>query len=98
MKKQFILLALVVAIAFSAVSINSFAEEQGIPKGKQEGVPYHAGQDRNPAGEPRGMMKEMKDFDLSENQIDKIKEIMLDFQKETLTLRNQIQMKHLELQ
>ncbi len=105
MKRNLALLALIVAITFVFLSISSFADARtrGNFTGKSGTSYYHHGQDRHPAGQfdarsfqsggPRGMFN----LDLSEEQLTEIRQMMLDFQKETLELRNQMQMKQLEL-
>ena len=105
MKKKVFLLALIVAVAFVFFSVASlasgpakgnFAGKPGMPNcssvpekgfsGKSYAQPFQN-------GELRGIMN----LDLSEEQVAKIRQIMLDFQKETLELRNQIQLKQLEM-
>ena len=98
---------LILVISLAIFSITTFADEH--PKGNFTGKsgiqnkPYGQNQGalNNAYNEPgnksgvsfRGMMN----LDLSDEQISEIRKMMLDFQKETLQLRNQIQMKQLEM-
>jgi len=105
MNKKTIIILLIAAITITMFSMISFADgpKQGNFAGKPGTSYYHYGQDRHPAGqfdarsyqnnEPRGMFN----LDLSEEQLTEIRQMMLDFQKETLEIRNQMQMKQLEL-
>ena len=103
MKKKAILLTIIAAVALMLLSVASFADARGRENftGKQ-GAPYYnerqgqfrasrfnVGQSDNFRG--------MRNLGLSTEQITKIREMMLDFQKETLELRNRIQVKQLEL-
>jgi Spy/CpxP family protein refolding chaperone len=105
MKNKFILLAfLIVAITFVLLSMASFAEEQGAPTGKPGESFYFPGQDQRPSGESHrhsqqgSGFRKMMDLKLSEEQITEIRQIMLDFQKDSLELNNQIQVKKIEFQ
>lgn len=107
MNKKTIFIVLIAVIALAMFSMISFADEY--QKSNFSGKPgtsyYHHGQDWNSARqfnaqpynrgdvEFRGMMN----LDLSAEQIAEIRQMMLDFQKETLELRNQIQVKQLEM-
>ena len=107
MNKKTIFILSIVAATLVLLSMASFADAR--TKGNFTGKPgisyYHHGQDWNSARqfnaqpynrgdvEFRGMMN----LDLSEEQIAEIRQMMLDFQKETLELRNQIQVKQLEM-
>jgi len=107
MKKKVIFLTLIVAVVFMVLSMTSLADarSRGNFGGKPGTTYYYYGQDWNSPGQfntqPyswgnadfRGMMN----LDLSEEQIAEIRQIMLDSQKETLELRNQIQVKQLEM-
>lgn len=107
MKNKVILLTLVVAVVLMVLSMTSFAEAR--PKGNFAGKPgtsyYHHGQDWNsarqfntqPFNREDAGFRGMMNLDLSAEQIAKIRQMMLDFQKETLELRNQIQVKQLEM-
>ncbi len=107
MNKKTIFILLIVTVTLALLSMASFADARS--RGNFTGKPgtsyYHHGQDWNSASqfntqpsnrgdvEFRGMMN----LDLSAEQIAEIRQMMLDFQKETLELRNQIQAKQLEM-
>ncbi len=107
MKNKLIFLTLIVAVVLMVLSMTSFADarSRGNFGGKPGASYYHHGQDGNSPGqfdaqpynrgdvEFRGMMN----LDLSAEQLAEIRQIMLDSQKETLELRNQIQAKQLEM-
>lgn len=103
MKKKTILLTFIVTVALMVLSVASFADARGHKKftGKQCLPHYHQRQDQfltdrfnlNQGDNLRGM----RNLELSAEQITKIRETMLDLQKEILELRNQIQVKQLEL-
>ena len=93
MKNRVILIALILAV-FTVFSMASFAEEQGTPPGKPEASPNFSRQEGRPSDRPEGMM----DLKLSEEQTIEIRKILLDFQKESVRLGSQIQIKQLELQ
>jgi len=107
MRKKIVLLTLIVAVTLVFSSIASFAAApaRGNFTGKSASANYFGGQGqgKGPSGqgydrsfqgdEFRGMMN----IDLSEEQIAEIRQMMLDFQKESFELRNQIQMKQLEM-
>lgn len=107
MNKKTIFIILIVAISLVIFSMTSFAA--GPARGSFPGKPgtsyYHHGQDWNSARQfnsrpyDRGDVdfRGMMNLDLSAEQIAEIRQMMLDFQKETLELRNQIQMKQLEM-
>ncbi len=103
MKKKVIFLTLIIVVALMVLSTASFADarRRGNFVGKQ-GAPYHhQGQNYYPSGRfgfnQDGNYRQMRNLELSSEQITQIREMMLDFQKETLELRNQIQVKQLEL-
>ena len=103
MKKKAILLTIIVAVALMLLSMASLADARGRKNfaGKQ-GVPhYHQRQDQFLAGRfnlnQGDNLRGMRNLELSTEQITKIRETMLDLQKETLELRNQIHVKQLEL-
>lgn len=109
MKKKIILFTILVAVALIFLSMASFANAK--PNGNFNGKAGMSNQawapERNSSGKAyrqtydqsqqdnnfRGMMN----LDLSQEQQTQIRQIMLDFQKETLELRNQIQVKQLEI-
>jgi len=105
MRKRIVLLTLIVAITLLFSSVASFAAAPA--RGNFTGKSHHyfggQGQGKSPSGqvydrsfqgdEFRGMMN----LGLSEEQIVEIRQMMLEFQKESLELRNQIQMKQLEM-
>ncbi len=105
MNKKTIFIVLIAAITLVMLSMTSFADERsrgnfagktGTPNQFPAQHPYgKAYTDPDNRGDVsfRGMMN----LDLSDEQIAEIRQLMLDFQKETLELRNQIQMKQLEM-
>jgi Spy/CpxP family protein refolding chaperone len=105
MNRKTIIILLIAAITITMFSMTSFAygPKQGNFAGKPGTSFGFSGQDRHPAGqfdvrsyqsgEPRGIFN----LDLSEEQLTEIRQMMLDFQKETLEFRNQIQAKQLEI-
>ncbi len=105
MRKRIVLLTLIVAVTllFSSVASFAAAPARGNFTGKSDNYFGGQGQGKGPSGQAydrsfqgdefRGMMN----IDLSEEQIAEIRQMMLDFQKESLELRNQIQMKQLEM-
>ena len=94
MKNKLTLFALIVVLTLAVLSMASSAEEQGLPAGKPGGPPYFSNQKESPMNEYRGMMN----LGLSDEQSTEIKTIMFDFQKESLEIKNQIQIMHLEFQ
>ncbi len=86
MNKRIIFILLIAAIAITMFSMTSFAYGRGNFAGQFNTRLYQN-------GEPRGIFN----LDLSEEQITEIREMTLSFQKDTLELRNQIEMKQLEL-
>jgi Spy/CpxP family protein refolding chaperone len=109
MKKKIVLLTLIVAVALIFLSISSFADAKahGNFNGKAGMSNQHMGPERNFSGQTYGQSygqsqqngdsRGMMNLDLSQEQQTQIRQIMLDFQKETLELRNQIQVKQLEI-
>ena len=97
MKNRVTLIALILAIVFAVSSMASFAEEQGFPSNKPGGSSSLSKQEGRPLGTPRGMFRERMDLALSEEQTAKISTMMLEFQKGSLELKSQIQLKQLEL-
>ncbi len=107
MKKKVIFLTLIVAVVFMVLSMTSFADarSRGNVGGKPGASYYHYGQDWNSPGQFNAQpynqgnvdFRGMMNLDLSAEQQAEIRQIMLDSQKETLELRNQIQVKQLEM-
>jgi Spy/CpxP family protein refolding chaperone len=97
MKNRVIFLTLIVAVVFMVLSMASFADasSRGNFGGRSGASNFNGpGQFNAYQGDNfRGMMN----LDLSAEQLAQVREIMLDSQKETLELRNQIQVKQLEL-
>ena len=103
MKKKVIFLTLLVIMALMVLTTASFADARGRGNfaGKQ-GAPYHnQGQNYYPSerfGFNQGdNYRQMRNLELSSEQMAQIREMILTFQKETLELRQQIQTKQLEL-
>jgi len=97
MKNRVTIFALIIAITLAILSTASFAEEQKIATGSLGRAPHFSKQGERSPGATKGLFRGIEDLDLSEEQIAEVKEIMLDFQKESLVLKSQIQMKQLEL-
>lgn len=107
MKKKVIFLTLIVAVVFMVLSMTSFADarSRGNFGGKPGASYYHHGQDWNSPGQFNAQpynqgnvdFRGMMNLELSAEQQAEIGQIMLDSQKETLELRNQIQVKQLEM-
>ena len=111
MNKKTILIVLILVISLVTLSMASFADEgtKGNFSGKNNVSNQSYSRNQGPSGKAffnignrfvsrtdnnfRGML----DMDLTKEQISEIREIMIDFQKESLELRNQIQMKQLEI-
>jgi Spy/CpxP family protein refolding chaperone len=97
MKNRVIFLTVIVAVVFMVLSMASFADarSRGNFGGRSGASNFNGpGQFNAYQGDNfRGMMN----LDLSAEQLAQVREIMLDSQKETLELRNQIQVKQLEL-
>ena len=103
--KRIIVVLLIAAVTITMVSISSFAyaPKQGNFSGCAVSPNRFAGQGQGPAGQnftppaqndtPRGMFN----LELSAEQQAEMRKMMLSFQKETLELRNQIQLKQLEM-
>ena len=100
--KRIIFLALIIAVALMVLSTASFADTRGRGNfaGKQN-APYHQGQNYYPSerfGFNQGdNYRQMRNLELSSEQMTQIREMMLAFQKETFELRQQIQAKQFEL-
>ena len=103
MKKKAILLTIIVAAALMLLSMASLADARGRKNftGKQCVPHYHQRQGQFRASRfnvgQSDNFRGMRNLELSTEQITKIRETMLDLQKEILELRNQIQVKQLEL-
>lgn len=103
MEKKAILLTIIIATALMLLSVASLADARGRKNftGKQCVPHYHQRQDQFLTGRfnlnQGDNLRGMRNLELSTEQITKIRETMLDLQKETLELRNQIQVKQLEL-
>lgn len=103
MKKKVIFLTLIIAVALMVLSTASFADARGRGNfaGKQNAPYHHQGQNYYPSerfGFNQGdNYRQMRNLDLSSEQMTKMREMMLEFQKERLEVRNQIQQKQLEL-
>lgn len=107
MNKKTILMVLILVISLAIFSITSFADErsrgnftgkcgvQNKPYGQNQAASGKAYNDPGNRGDVnfRGMIN----LDLSEEQIAEIRQMMIDFQKDSLEFRNQIQMKRLEI-
>ncbi len=103
--KKILVILLIAALALTMVSISSFAygPKQGNFSGGTETSNRFAGQGQGPGGQninppaqnstPRGMFN----LELTAEQQAKMREMMFSFQKESLELRNQIQVKQLEM-
>jgi len=109
MRKRIVLLTLIVAVTlvFSSVASFAAAPARGNFTGKSASANYFGGQGQGQGKIPSGQaydrsfqgdeFRGMMNLNLSEEQIVEIRQMMLEFQKESLELRNQIQMKQLEM-
>jgi Spy/CpxP family protein refolding chaperone len=104
MKKKLVILTLIIAITvvFLGLTQSIYAQENK-PLMKQKMLPYKSGEfremmDKRLKGSPDMMMEEfIKSLNLSEEQVTEINKVLLDFQKDTLVLRNSLQIKELEV-
>ena len=104
MKKKLVILTLIVAITvvFLGLTQSIYAQENK-PLMKQKMLPYKSGEsremmDKRLKDSPDMQMGEfIKSLNLSEEQVIEIKRVLLDFQKNTLELRNSLQIKELEV-
>jgi Spy/CpxP family protein refolding chaperone len=87
MRRKFVIIALVALLAVGTVSV---AFSYG--RGGRGGRGGH-GMGRGPGMAHRGKA----DFDLTEEQQEKLQSLRADFHKETLSLRNELELKDLEL-
>jgi len=104
MKKKLVILTLIIAITvvFLGLTQSIYAQENK-PCMKQKMLPYKSGEfremmDKRIKANPDMKMEEfIKSLNLSEEQITEINKTLLDFQKDTVELRNSIQIKELEV-
>ena len=97
MKNRVTIFALIIAITLAILSTASFAEEQRIANGSLGRASHFSKQGERSPGATKGLFRGIENLDLSEEQIAEVKKTMLDFKKESLVLKSQIQMKQLEL-
>jgi Spy/CpxP family protein refolding chaperone len=104
MKKKLVILTLIVAITLVFLSLTqSIYAQENKPLIKQKMLPYKTGEskemmDKGLKGCPDRKMGEfIKSLNLSEEQVTEIKRVLSDFQKDTLELRNSLQIKELEV-
>ncbi len=105
MKKKLVILTLMVAITVMFLSFTQFTyAKDNTPLMKHKMIQYKGGEFREMM---EGRLKDipfvkMREFieslNLSEEQITEINKILLNFQKNTVTLRNSIQIKELEVE
>jgi len=104
-KTKLIVLTLVVAITVVFLSFAQFtyAHQENTPLMKQKMLQHKSDEFREMMGRrlkvsPAAKMREFIEYlNLSEEQITEIKKTLLDFQKDTLELRNRMQIKELEV-
>ncbi len=104
MKKKLVILTLIIAITvvFLGLTQSIYAQENK-PCMKQKMLPYKSGEfremmDKRIKANPDMKMEEfIKSLNLTEEQIAEINKTLLDFQKNTLELRNSLQIKELEV-
>ncbi|MCJ7814056.1 MAG: hypothetical protein MUP34_01405, partial [Candidatus Atribacteria bacterium] len=104
MKKKLVILTLIVAISVVFLGLTQSIYAQENKPFEQKMLPYKCGD-----GSREMMNKRLKDrpdmkmgefiksLNLSEEQLTEIKGVLLDFQKDTLQLRNSLQIKELEV-
>jgi Spy/CpxP family protein refolding chaperone len=104
MKKKLVILTLIIAITVVFLGLTQFIfAQENKPLMKQEMPPCKSGEfkeimDKRLKCSPDMMMEEfIKSLNLSEEQVTEIKKVLLDFQKDTLELRNSLQIKELEV-
>ena len=101
MKKKLVILTLIIVITVIFLGLTQSIYAQ--PLMKQKMLPYKSGEfretmDKRLKGSPDMMMEEfIKSLNLSEEQVTKINKTLLDFQKDTVELRNSIQIRELEV-
>ena len=92
----------VITVVFLGLTQSIYAQENK-PLMKQKMLPYKSGEfretmDKRLKNSPDMQMGEfIKSLNLSEEQVAEIKRVLLDFQKDTLELRNSLQIKELEV-
>ena len=105
MKKKLVILTLIVAITvvFLGLTQSIYAQENK-PLMKQKMLPNKSGEFRkmmNKGLKDSPEMMKMEQFieslNLSEEQVTEIKRVLIDFKKDTLGLRNRLQIKELEI-
>ena len=97
MKKKLVILTLIIAITvvFLGFTQSIYAHQGATSFMKHKMLPYRSNEF---IGSPDMKMEEfIKSLNLSEEQAIEIKKIMLDLQKDTLELRNSLQIKELEV-
>ena len=102
MKKKVIFLTFIVTAALMLLSVASFADVRACRNfAGKKGAPYQQGQSQHPSGRfginQGDNFRGVRNLELSSEQITQVREMVFGFQKETLELRNQIQVKQLEL-
>jgi len=105
MKKKLVILTLIIAITVVFLSLTqSIYAQENKPLMKQKMLPYKSGEFREKMDKglnfnPNMMKTEelIKSLNLSEEQVTEIKRVLLDFRKDTLELRNSLQIKELEV-
>ena len=101
MKKKLVILTLIIVITVIFLGLTQSIYAQ--PLMKQKMLPYKSGEfretmDKRLKGSPDMMMEEfIKSPNLSEEQVTEINKTLLDFQKDTVELRNSIQIRELEV-
>jgi len=104
MKKKLVILTLMVAITVIFLSFTQFTyAKDNTPLMKHKMIQYKSGEFREMIERRRGdypairMEGLIKSLNLSEEQITEINKTLLDFQKDTVELRNSIQIRELEV-
>jgi len=104
MKRKLVILTLVVAITVVFLSFAQFTyAQENTPLMKQKMLQHKSGEfremmERRLKVSPEVKMREFIEYlNLSEEQITEINKTILDFQKDTVELRNSIQIKELEV-
>jgi Spy/CpxP family protein refolding chaperone len=105
MKKKLVILTLIIAITVVFLSLTqSIYAQENKPLMKQKMLPYKSGEfrktmDKGLKCNPNMIKMEefIKSLNLSEEQVTEIERISIDFQKNILELRNNLQIKELEV-
>jgi len=104
MKKKLVILTLMVAITVIFLSFTQFTyAKDNTPLMKHKMIQYKSGEFREMIERRRGdypairMEGFIKSLNLSEEQVTEINKTLLDFQKDTVELRNSIQIRELEV-